>query len=109
MHLAATTAVFDELVEKAPAELKDDLRTLASAWAGMGVVLKDDVVLKELDLVLKDIDLSNPSATSAETLAKLQELTAKLHAPAVQQAEQAATNLSAWSNEHCGTGTTTPP
>ena len=45
-------------------------------------------------------------ATSAETLAKLQELGTKFNTPKLQQASK---NLTAWSNEHCGTGTTTTP
>jgi hypothetical protein len=85
----ATTAFFTELVDKAPDEIKDDLATLATAWT-------------EVATALKDVDLSSGQAPSAETIAKLQELSTKFNTPALQQA---STNLAEWTQEHCGTTT----
>ena len=85
----ATTAFFAELVDEAPDEIKDDLATLATAWA-------------EIATALKDVDLSSGQAPSAETIAKLQELSTKFNTPALQQA---STNLAEWTQEHCGTTT----
>jgi hypothetical protein len=85
----ATTALFAELVDKAPDEIKDDLATLSAAWA-------------ELAAGLKDMDLSAGQAPSAETIAKLQALSTKFNTPELQAA---STNLAEWSQEHCGTTT----
>jgi hypothetical protein len=85
----ATTAFFRELVDKAPDEIKNDLATLATAWA-------------EIAAALKDVDLSSGQAPSAATIAKLQELSTKFNTPALQQA---STNLAEWTQEHCGTTT----
>jgi hypothetical protein len=92
-NFEATTAFLQQLVDKAPDEIKDDLAVLSAAWA-------------EVATALKDIDLSSGAPPSAETLAKLQELGTKFNTPKLQQASK---NLTAWSNEHCGTGTTTTP
>jgi hypothetical protein len=91
--LEQTTAFFEELADKAPGEIKDDLAVLSAAWV-------------EVAAALKDIDLSSGAAPSAATLVKLQKLSTKFNTPELQQASK---NLTAWSNEHCGTGTTTTP
>jgi hypothetical protein len=92
-NFEATTQFFDELVDKAPDEIKDDLRTVATAW-------------KEIATQLKDLNLQSGQAPSPETIAKLQALSAKFDTPKLQQASK---NLQAWADQHCGTGTTTTP
>jgi hypothetical protein len=86
----ATTRFFDELVEKAPDEIRDDLATVAAAW-------------REIASELNDLNLQGGQAPSPETIAKLQQLSAKFDTPKLNQASK---NLQAWANEHCGTGTT---
>jgi hypothetical protein len=84
-----TTKLLDELADKAPDEIKDDLAVLAAAW-------------KDIAAALKDVDLTSGQAPSAEVLAKLQELGTKFNTPKLQQASE---NLAAWAQEHCGTAT----
>lgn len=81
-----TTKFFQELVDKAPDEIKADLQTLSAAW-------------KEVASALKDVDLSSGQAPSAETLAKLQELGNKFNTPKLQQASK---RLTAWTKKNCG-------
>jgi hypothetical protein len=88
-NYAATTKLFQELVAKAPDEIKDDLATVAKAWG-------------EMAKGLEGMNLSSGQVPSAATIAKLQALGAKFNTPEIQQASK---NLTAWSNEHCGTGT----
>jgi hypothetical protein len=92
-NYAATTKFFDELVDKAPDEIKDDLRTVATAW-------------KEIATQLQDLNLQSGQTPSPEAIAKLQAIGAKFDTPKLQQASK---NIQAWADQHCGTGTTTTP
>lgn len=84
----ATTEFFDELADKAPDEIKDDLTVLAAAW-------------QEIAATLGDVDLTSGDTPSPEDIQKLQELSTKFDTPELTEASQ---NLAAWSQEHCGTG-----
>jgi hypothetical protein len=88
-NFEATNAFFAELVKKAPDEIKDDLAAVAKAWG-------------EMAAALKDLDLQSGQVPSAETIAKLQQLSTKFDTPELQQASK---NLQAWSQKHCGTTT----
>jgi hypothetical protein len=83
----AAAAFFEELVEKAPDEIKDDMAVLAEAIA-------------EITTALKGIDLTGAAAADPETLAKLQELGEKFSDPKYQQASQ---NIEAWAKDNCST------
>ena len=83
--LEATSKFLDELVSKAPDEIKDDLATLAAAWT-------------EIADALKGVDLSGGTAPSADTIKKLQEIGTKFDTPELQQASK---NLDAWTKENC--------
>jgi hypothetical protein len=84
----ATAAFFDELVSKAPDEIKDDLAVLAGA-------------MDEISEALKDVDLTSGATPDPETLQKLQELSQTLDNAEIQQASQ---NLEAWATENCSSG-----
>jgi hypothetical protein len=86
-NYAATAAFFEELGNKAPDEIKDDIKTLSAAWV-------------KIAAALKGIDLSSGQVPSAETIAKLQQLSSTLDTPELQKA---TSNLEAWSKQHCGT------
>lgn len=83
----ATSELFDELVDKAPDEIKDDLALFAGAW-------------KEIAAALADVDLSSGATPSPETIQKLQELGESFNTP---ELTKASANLGAWTQEHCGT------
>ncbi len=83
----ATSELFDELVDKAPDEIKNDLAIFAGAW-------------KEIAAALADVDLSSGATPSPETIQKLQELGEKFNTPELTKALE---NLGAWTQEHCGT------
>ena len=85
-NLEATTAFLDELVSKAPDEIKGDLATLASAW-------------QEIAAALKDVDLTSGAAPNADTIKKLQEISQKFDTPELQQASQ---HLETWAQDNCG-------
>jgi Flp pilus assembly protein TadD len=82
----ATAAVFDELVSKAPDEIKDDLTVMANA-------------MDEIATALKDVDLSS-GTPDPEAIQKLQELGQTLDNAEIQQASD---NLEAWATENCST------
>jgi hypothetical protein len=83
-----TAAYFDELVSKAPDEIKDDLTVLSNA---MG----------EIAEALKDVDLSSGATPDAETIQKLTELSQSFDNAEIQEASD---NLQAWSTENCTSG-----
>ncbi len=80
----ATAAYFDELVSKAPDEIKDDITVLANA-------------MDEISTALQDVDLTSGATQDPETLQKLQELGENLNNAEVQEA---STNLEAWATEN---------
>jgi hypothetical protein len=84
--LDATTKFFDTFIEKAPDDIKDDLRTVATAFAEVVPELKD----------------LNFEGESPETTAKLLELSARFETPKLRRA---AENVHAWAEEHCGATT----
>ncbi len=83
----ATSELFDALVDKAPDEIKDDLALFAGAW-------------KEIAAALADVDLSSGATPSPEAIQKLQELSESFNTPELTKASE---NLTAWTQEHCGT------
>jgi hypothetical protein len=88
-NYAATAAFFEALANKAPDEIKADIKTLSTAWV-------------KIAAALKGIDLSSGQVPSAETIAKLQKLSSTLDTPELQKA---TSHLEAWSKQHCGTST----
>jgi hypothetical protein len=80
-------AFFQELADKAPDEIQDDLQVLAEA---MG----------EYAEAFKDIDLTSAAAADPETVQKLQELAEKFDDTKYQQASE---NIQAWAEENCST------
>jgi hypothetical protein len=79
---------FQELADKAPDEIADDLRVLAEA---MG----------EYAEAFQGIDLTGAAAADPETIQKLQELAAKFDD---EKYVQASENIQAWAEENCSTG-----
>ena len=77
--------VFDEIADQVPEEIRDDYQVLADNF-------------QELADALKGIDLASGETPSPEALAKLQELSASLDTPEVQQATE---NIEAWARENC--------
>lgn len=77
---------FEELVDAAPDEIKDDLDLLAGA-------------IVEIAKALEGVDLSGASAPSPEVLAKLQEVGKTFEDPALKEA---SANIEAWTSENCG-------
>lgn len=84
--LSATADLFDELIEAAPDEIKDDLEVMSEGLA-------------EYAEALDGINLTQPSA---EDIAKLQEVTQSFDTTEFQEASQ---NIEAWVSANC---TTTP-
>ena len=84
----ATATYFEQLVDKAPDEIKDDLATIAGAW-------------EEIAEALGDVDLSSGGTPSAEDLQALQELGTRLSTTELTQASE---NIAAWATENCTTG-----
>ncbi len=83
-----TAKFFDELVAKAPDEIKDDLQVLSEAMA-------------EVSAALKDANLTSGQAPDAAQLKKLQELGKKFSDPKYQQA---SANIEAWAKKNCSSG-----
>ncbi len=78
--------LYDELADKAPEEIQDDLAVFAD-------------YLAEIAEVLADVDLASGQAPSAEDLQALQSL-----GDVGPEVEQASENLSAWAEENCSVG-----
>ena len=83
-----TAKLFDELVAKAPDEIKDDLQVLSEAMA-------------EVSAALKGVNLTSGTAPDPATLKKLQELGTKFSDPKYQQA---SANIEAWAKKNCSSG-----
>jgi hypothetical protein len=78
-------ALFDELADQVPDEIKDDYEVVAENF---GKIAEG----------LKDLDLGSGGTPSAEDLAKLQELTASIDSAEVREASE---NISAWAEKNC--------
>lgn len=85
-NLEDSVKYFEELVDAAPDEIKDDLGLLAGA-------------IVEIAKALEGVDLSGDSAPSPELLAKLQEVGKMFEDPALKEA---SANIEAWTTENCG-------
>ncbi|MFN8221759.1 MAG: hypothetical protein U0R50_00770 [Gaiellales bacterium] len=83
--IGKTAELFDELVDKAPDEIKGDLEVLSEGIATMAEALKG-------------VDLSSGATPDADQLAKLQEVMASLDSEKLQAA---ANNIEAWTKENC--------
>jgi hypothetical protein len=81
-----TSELFQELVAKAPAEIKDDLEVVAGAYS-------------EYADALADLDLKEGQVPSAEDLQKIQAAIGSIDQAEVQAA---AERLSAWAEANCG-------
>jgi hypothetical protein len=81
----SAAAVFDEIADQVPDEIRDDYEVLADNF-------------RELADALKGIDFAAGETPSPEALAELQELSSKLDTPEVQQATE---NIEAWARENC--------
>ena len=79
--------LYEQLMDKAPAEIRDDLAVFAD-------------YLKEISELLQGVDLSSGQQPSAEDLAKLEKL-GSLDTTEVQKASE---NLAAWASENCSAG-----
>ncbi|HSI96723.1 MAG TPA: hypothetical protein VK926_00030 [Gaiellaceae bacterium] len=86
--LEETSELFDRLVDKAPAEIRADLQTLAGFYS-------------EYVEVLKDLDLQAGQVPSGEDLQKLQSALASIDQPELQAASE---RLSAWAETNCPGG-----
>ncbi len=80
--LSATADLFDELVDAAPDEIKEDMAVLAEG-------------ISKYAEALQGVNLTQPSA---EDIAKLQEITQSFDSADLQQA---STNIQAWVTENC--------
>jgi hypothetical protein len=80
-----TSELFQKLVAKAPEEIKDDLETVAGAYA-------------EYADALADLDLKAGEVPSADDLQKIQAAIGSIDQAEVQAA---AERLSAWAEENC--------
>ena len=78
-------ALFDEVADQVPDEIKDDYEVVAENF---GKIAEG----------LKDLDLGSGATPSAEDLQKLQELTSSLNSPEIQEASE---NISAWAEKNC--------
>jgi hypothetical protein len=83
--VADVSKVFDELADEVPDEIKADWQVLAENFG-------------KIAEALKGVDLTNGGTPDAETLAKLQELSATLDS---QEVRQATTHIEAWVTENC--------
>src|SRR6188472_580826 len=83
--VADVSKVFDELADEVPDEIKADWQVLAENFG-------------KIAEALKGVDLTNGGRPDAETLAKLQELSATLDS---QEVQQATTHIEAWVTENC--------
>jgi hypothetical protein len=83
-----TSELFEELVAKAPDEIKDDLQTVAGAYS-------------EYADALADLDLQEGQVPSAADLQKIQAAIGSIDQAGVQAA---AERLSAWAEQNCPSG-----
>lgn len=83
-----TSKLFEELVAKAPDEIKDDLQTVAGAYS-------------EYADALAGLDLKEGQVPSAEDLQKIQAAVGSIDQAEVQAA---AERLSDWAEENCPSG-----
>ena len=83
--LDEASELFDEIADQVPDEIKDDYEVVAENFG-------------KIAEALKDVDLTSGATPSAEDLAKLQELTASLNSPEIQEA---SANISAWAEKNC--------
>jgi hypothetical protein len=83
--VADVSKVFDELADEVPDEIKADWQVLAENFG-------------KIAEALKGVDLTNGGTPDAETLAKLQELSATLDS---QEVQQATTHIEAWVTKNC--------
>jgi hypothetical protein len=87
-NLEEVSAFYDEVVEKAPDEIRADVQILADAW----VAYAD---------VLAGVQVEPGQTPDAEALAALQQALASIDQ---QEVSAAATRISAWTTENCPTG-----
>lgn len=80
--LSATADLFDELVDAAPDEIKEDMAVLAEG-------------ISKYAEALQGVNLTQPSA---EDIAKLQEISQSFDSADLQEA---STNIEAWVTENC--------
>lgn len=83
-----TAELFDELVTKAPDEIRDDLQTVAGAYS-------------EYADKIADLDLQEGQVPSAEDLQKIQAAIASIDQTEVQAAGE---RLSTWAETNCPSG-----
>jgi ABC-type Fe3+-hydroxamate transport system substrate-binding protein len=83
--VADVSKVFDELADEVPDEIKADWQVLAENFG-------------KIAEALKGVDLTNGGTPDAETLAKLQELSATLDS---QEVQQASAHIEAWVTQNC--------
>ena len=76
---------YDDVVSKAPEEIRDDVQVLADAWG-------------EYAVVLGDLDIQAGETPDAEALAKLQQALASIDQ---QEVSAAAERISAWTTANC--------
>jgi hypothetical protein len=79
------SSLFDEVADQVPDEIKADWQVLADNFS-------------KIADALKGTDLSSGATPDAETLAKLQKLTASLDSP---QVRQASAHIEAWAKKNC--------
>jgi hypothetical protein len=78
-------ALFDELADQVPDEIKADWEVLAKNF-------------KKIADALQGVDLSNGGQPNAAALAKLQQLSTQLDS---QEMQQAAAHIEAWAKKNC--------
>lgn len=83
--LGKTAELFDELVAKAPDEIKDDLETLSEG-------------VTKLAEAMKGVDIGSGQVPSAEQLKKMQDVMGSLDSAKLQAAAQ---NVEAWAKANC--------
>ncbi len=84
--LGATADAYQAFADKAPAELKDDFKALAS-------------VIDEYAGAIKDLDLKAGEQPSAAQIAKLVAISQSFNSTKVQKASAA---IAAWTTKNCG-------
>ena len=83
--VADVSKLFDELADEVPDEIKADWQVLAENF-------------QKIAEALQGVDLTSGATPDAETLAKLQKLTATLDS---QEVQQAAAHIEAWATKNC--------
>ena len=79
------SALYDELAEQAPDEIKGDLETLAAAWT-------------DIAAALQDLDLQAGEVPTGDQLQEYQAALASVSTPEVTAASE---RISAWAEENC--------